>query len=55
MTLTMEDPDQIKSSNFARFHLESAKKYRKTSVFWHFPDQTGQNLNFFLVGILYLI
>jgi len=36
-------------SNFARFHLESAKRHQKTGAFWHFSDQNGQNLSFFWI------
>jgi len=41
-------------SNFARFHLKSAKRRLKTGGFWHFSDQNGQNLNFFLVAFPFL-
>jgi len=39
-----------KISNFPHFHLESANRHQKTSPFWHFSYQNGQNLRFFLVG-----
>jgi len=41
-------------SNFTHFHPESAKRQQKTAIITYFTDQIGQNLNFFLVGIILL-
>jgi len=34
-------------TKFAHFYLERTERHQKTVYFWHFSDQSRQNLNFF--------
>jgi len=38
-------PDQ-KSSKFVRFGLKSTKNHQFSSVFWHFPDESGLEIQY---------